>query len=594
MSTEEAALELELDVTGYGDGYRIEARSTVGGESAADTHFRFDDLAIERRIERLRLALIRSAATTRRIATRDEQPVQRLGADLFDRLFVGDVRVLFDMTRQHAAHRDLPLRLVLRIRPPELAVLPWEFLYDQRRDDYLSLSMPLVRYPEILEPVRPLRVTRPLRILGMVARPIGYDALDVEGEKAHLNRALDPLVRDGRVELGWVEGETWRSLLNALHRRSWHIVHFIGHGGFDSGAGEGVFYLRGEGAENYMLRASRLAHLLSPHQSLRLVMLNSCDSAAGSSSDLFSSAAATLVRRGIPAVLAMQFEISDSAAVEFTRSFYEAVAAGLPVDIAVRDARLAVSLARPNSLEWGTPVIFLRQRDGRIFDLAAPPLRRPPPRPNPPLPWGRVDPQVRPEARAIGAPSYHEPGRETDGQRAQRPPAAVSQTGAKPAQQNDGQTRGAPLNAQRKRALTHGIGGAVAVVLAGVLAMVMTSTGADSSATIAVPANADWTSTGMTVHKGQWLDISADGEVSVEPGVPTGPDGDSGRRQGAHPVMRGVGLGALLGRIGNGPPFAVGHDLAAAATADGELSLCVNDMDRADNTGQYVVHLQAA
>src|SRR5690349_22394772 len=311
-----------------------------------------------------------------------------------------------------------------------------------------------------------------------------------------------------------------------------------------------------------MLRASRLAHLLSPHQSLRLVMLNSCDSAAGSPSDLFSSAAATLVRRGIPAVLAMQFEISDSAAVEFTRSFYEALAAGLPVDIAVRDARLAVSLARPNSLEWGTPVIFLRQRDGRLFDLAAPTLRRPPPQPYPPLPWGRVDPQVRPEVRAIGGPSYHEPGRATDGQRTQRPPGAVSRTRAKPAQQNDGQTQGAPLNAPRKRALTLGIGGVVALVLAGVLAMVTTSTGADSSATIAVPANADWTSTGMTVHKGQWLDISADGEVSVEPGVPTGPDGDSGRRQGAHPVTQGVGLGALLGRIGNGPPFAVGHDLA--------------------------------
>ncbi len=124
--------------------------------------------------------------------------------------------------------------------------------------------------------------------------------------------------------------------------------------------------------------------------------------------------------------------------------------------------------------------------------------------------------------------------------------------------------------------------------------MAMTATGADSSATIAVPANADWTSTGMTVHKGQSLNISAEGEVSVEPGVATGPDGDSGRRQGAHPVMQGVGLGALLGRIGDGPPFAVRSSLATATTVDGELSLCVNDMDRADDTGQFIVHLQAA
>jgi hypothetical protein len=173
------------------------------------------------------------------------------------------------------------------------------------------------------------------------------------------------------VRIGWAPGETWRDLQHSLTNSSWHVVHFIGHGGFDPVAREGVFYLRGDGCENYQLRAGHLGQLLSPHHALRLVMLNSCNSAAGSGSDPFSSAATTLVRRGIPAVLAMQFEISDSAAVEFTRSFYEAVAAGESVDIAVRSARMSVCLSRPNSIEWGTPVLFLRQRDGRIFDVNA-------------------------------------------------------------------------------------------------------------------------------------------------------------------------------------------------------------------------------
>src|SRR3712207_8645982 len=40
---------------------------------------------------------------------------------------------------------------------------------------------------------------------------------------------------------------------------------------------------------------------------------------------IFSSTAATLVRRGIPAVVAMQYEISDPAAIQFSARFYTAV-----------------------------------------------------------------------------------------------------------------------------------------------------------------------------------------------------------------------------------------------------------------------------
>jgi CHAT domain len=72
-----------------------------------------------------------------------------------------------------------------------------------------------------------------------------------------------------------------------------------------------------------------LAELLDDHYPLRLVFLNSCEGAKGSESDAFSSTAATLVRRGIPAVVAMQYEITDKAAIEFSRDFYEAVAGPL-------------------------------------------------------------------------------------------------------------------------------------------------------------------------------------------------------------------------------------------------------------------------
>jgi pyruvate/2-oxoglutarate dehydrogenase complex dihydrolipoamide acyltransferase (E2) component len=82
----------------------------------------------------------------------------------------------------------------------------------------------------------------------------------------------------------------------------------------------------------------------------------------------FSGTAATLVRRGIPAVVAMQYQITDEAAIEFSRAFYEALADGWPVDAAVTDARVAVSM--DSMLEWGTPVLYMRSPDGRLFDIS--------------------------------------------------------------------------------------------------------------------------------------------------------------------------------------------------------------------------------
>ncbi len=91
--------------------------------------------------------------------------------------------------------------------------------------------------------------------------------------------------------------------------------------------------------------------------------------AQGSSQDRFASTAATLVRSGIPAVIAMQHAITDRAAIEFSQTFYESLADGLPVDGAVSEARKAIRLGVTNTLEWGTPVLYSRAVDGRLFDV---------------------------------------------------------------------------------------------------------------------------------------------------------------------------------------------------------------------------------
>lgn len=362
-------IDFELEVREGGPReYPVAVRSPAG-EAQERMRFPFDEREIENKLQILENALLRSGGKRRRIPSREERTVQDFGQTLFEALLVGEVRTRYEMSLDEARRQNKGLRLKLRIQPPELTSLPWEFLYDSSQGEYLCLSSetPLVRYVDLHRSVEQLPVSPPLRILGMVASPLDLDPLDVEDEKRLVEEAVKDLRADGLVELTWLEGQTWRDLQRAMRRGSWHIFHFIGHGDFDPASDEGRIALANEASRRHLLRAKDLARLLDDHHPLRLAFLNSCEGAQGSEGDPFSSTAATLVRRGIPAVVAMQYEISDKAAIEFSRGFYEAVADGLPVDAAVAEARTAVSMG--SKLEWGTPVLYMRSPDGRIFDI---------------------------------------------------------------------------------------------------------------------------------------------------------------------------------------------------------------------------------
>ncbi len=124
----------------------------------------------------------------------------------------------------------------------------------------------------------------------------------------------------------------------------WHVLHFVGHGGYDTRTDEGLLALVGEDGQADLIEAGRLADLLGEAQPApRLVMLNSCSSGQTGAKDVFSGTAATLVRSGISAVAAMQFAVSDTAAIAFARGFYTAIAHGRSVDEAAH---------RRSSLRW--------------------------------------------------------------------------------------------------------------------------------------------------------------------------------------------------------------------------------------------------
>jgi hypothetical protein len=363
-----ADFELEVAAAPSG-GYLLSVKSPAG-EAQGEMKFPYGQLELTNKIQSLQIALLRSGGGTR-APTAEDLAVQGLGRDLFHSLFPEQIANSFQVSRAIASQQDKGLRIKLRISAPELVALPWEYLFDDDLGDYLALatSTPLVRYVPVPVENRPLKVTPPIRILGMTAGPKDLPELNTDREKQRLDLALKSLVDRGVVEFKWVPGERWEDLEEALWQGPWHIFHFVGHGGFNETRQTGVIYLSTDRGLSRELSAIDIGRLLGDHDPLRLAVLNSCETAEGDRTDVFSSTAATLVRRGTPAVVAMQFQITDDAAIQFSRTFYAAIAHGMPIDTAMAAARKAVAVGITNSYEWGTPVLFMRSPDGVLFDL---------------------------------------------------------------------------------------------------------------------------------------------------------------------------------------------------------------------------------
>lgn len=307
-----------------------------------------------------------------------EEEAKKFGGRLFDKVFVRAVYALLSESINDSNSKNKGLRIRLRLNDvPELAELPWEYLYNTEveRFPFLSSNTPLVRYLERPEPIWPFPVEPPLRFLVMISNPADgvYSSLDVEKEWRQLNESLESLSGKKLIELVQVDA-TASELQKQLRRGTFHVFHFIGHGGFDRESKDGFLVMSDK--ETPTLSGEELGRLLIDHKTLRLVVLNACEGARGSRSNPFSGVAQSLVKYGIPAVISMQFEITDEAAIKFSKEFYQALADYLPVDAALAEARKEISRSRKR-VEWGTPALYMRSSDGAIFSkdsLSHPPI----------------------------------------------------------------------------------------------------------------------------------------------------------------------------------------------------------------------------
>jgi tetratricopeptide (TPR) repeat protein len=404
--------DFELVIQASGETYIVQLLNSPAGQASGQFIPPFTQVELSNFYSRIG----QMRRSTRRIDSPDLEAAKKFGDQLFHAVFTGELlgQLRTSMDRCHEHGRGLRIRLRLK-GVPALAELPWEFLYDLEQDHFLATSTltPMVRYLDLPQTVPTLRVRPPLRVLVVLAGPRNLPGLDAEGEWERLKTSLAPLEANGAILLERLTAGTLDCLRRRARGEPFHILHFIGHGGFDQTAGDGVLHFEDPKGMSDPVPGQLLGNILRDHDCLRLAVLNACEGARQSGQDPFSGVAQSLCQQRLPAVVAMQFEISDDAAKTFAEEFYGAIADGLPVDAAVSESRKALFSGRFGQ-EWATPVLYMRSSSGVLFDVQrrAKPAVEPKPqsiaaqqsqpappeqfRPAPPPPPPAPPPQFRP------------------------------------------------------------------------------------------------------------------------------------------------------------------------------------------------------
>lgn len=287
------------------------------------------------------------------------QHFQAIGSRLYQAAFPHPIALAYAR-----ASAQLPeeayLRLKLLIRPPELNALPWELLYDPAGEIFLAprRTYSIVRFIEGSIPTAPLSERKPLRILSILSSPQDLPLLNLPACECTLRQAIGE-----KAEISLVSPPTL-AMLRKFLRQPFHVLHYDGHAFYTPETQSGALCLEDEHGNAQAVSGEMLATYLAG-TTIRLVVLAACESGADGRRKRSSGLAHRLmVTSNLPAVVAMQFQVSDEAAIAFQGGFYEALAENYPLDAAMAEGRKAILETLGGdplaAADWAAPVLFAR------------------------------------------------------------------------------------------------------------------------------------------------------------------------------------------------------------------------------------------
>lgn len=284
--------------------------------------------------------------------------------------------------RAQKRQRRLRIMLETTTETRNFLAVPWELLVLPIRgesetgaagEDFLlqDANVSLIRQVRGAGQQTTPQLTQPLAVQAFLAEPMsGMVPIESVSTRTALAQALSAEV----AAAAWYAGAgTLAALTERLRVSRPQILHLLCHGE-ESGTGYGTRHdLIFTHEDGCMQRVSAfdLAPILSLAPQLQLVVLQACHSGTVPRANApestatqsegerrtIESIALTLVRQGVPAVVAMQGEVGQEAAGAFVRVLYAELAQGGSLDRAVAASRTAMRVAR-GVVDWSLPVVY--------------------------------------------------------------------------------------------------------------------------------------------------------------------------------------------------------------------------------------------
>ena len=301
-----------------------------------------------------------------------------LGQQLYNALFQGSIRDSWIAAQGIAQNQQDILRLRLGLKDDRTIRLPWEVLNAGSRPLSTGTDVVFSRFHagQMTPCFSSGTMGQPLRILMVLSAPTDQDRLQLHEEAQHLQNELGhdlALPNAPEIELTLLEQPGREQLTQSLEQGNYDILHYAGHSGWGAAGGDLYLVNRRTGLTE-PLSGEDLAGLLV-NNGVRMAVFNSCRgvrAATLESTGALDNLADALLRRGVPAILAMAERIPDDVALILSRLFYRNLKQGYPIDLSLNRARQGLlSSYGSNQLYWALPILYLHPDfDGYLHVVA--------------------------------------------------------------------------------------------------------------------------------------------------------------------------------------------------------------------------------
>lgn len=279
------------------------------------------------------------------------------------------LKLAFGQAQARAGLAPLRLRLLFGPTAQELQRLRWETLRNPVDDTLLAADQKLL-FSRYLAGAGGREVSPRLRAnvkaLAVIANPTdladySLAEIDAAGELRRVRESLK------NVRLNNLSGENRRSTFAELVRSlqdGYDLLYLTAHGSL--ARGQAWLWLENETGQAARVSGDALAAQIRLLDNPPLLaVLASCESAGNGQSDALQALGPLICEAGIPAVIAMQGQISMTSMAAWMSVFFEKLLRDEVVDLAMAAARAA--LAASGAPDAWMPVLFMRLKDGAIW-----------------------------------------------------------------------------------------------------------------------------------------------------------------------------------------------------------------------------------